>query len=181
VISLGRRICPACGSRDTTRITVKERKRNRSLPTHSCGSCGNDFGGNYSDAPTFITKLYFSLGGYFGSSHVVEIDTERSGTVIKYTLYQIHSDPCGDVPETETSLISLEDKWEQFNKDLLRCYIIDWNNSYTDPGVVDGTGWSLEVTFDNGLTISRSGSNEYPPHWREFLKLFSKYGLPRIE
>jgi hypothetical protein len=45
---------------------------------------------------------------------------------------------------------------------------------------LDGTQWELNVTFDNGTTIKRYGSNAYPPHWKKLIATFHKYGLPII-
>lgn len=199
---MSRRICPSCGSRNTGKILWGEPAMTLELaqkldkqeivlggcciplphPTHHCNTCEKDFGGSYFAEPTFIKELYFFVGGFFGPSHSLYLNTEKFGQKLKYAVF---SDGYGfdiradDYDGSEDTIISLEDKWEEFNKDLLRCYIIDWKETY-ELSACDGTQWELEVTFDNGSSLRRDGSNDFPPHWDKLLKLFSKYEVPGI-
>ena len=188
---MARRICPACGSWDTTKIEsqatpeLEEKLKKKAVelgetsPTHHCLICGKAFGGKYSEEPTYVRKFTFFVGGYMGPSHLVRADTEEYGTALVYTYFPPRR--AYDDPDEHTSVpFPLEGRWVQFSQDLLHCYVMDWNESYSDPGVVDGTHWSLHVLFANGVEISRDGSNAYPPHWEKFLRLFREYGLPHI-
>jgi hypothetical protein len=195
---LSKRICPSCGSRYTAKILwgepamsleLAEKLENREIvlrgccmpvphPTHHCTSCEKDFGGSYFAEPTCIKELYFYVGGYFGPSHRVYCNTEESGKLLSYEGFPGNDGYIGRTTDW-LNHVSLEDRWEEFNADLLRCYIIDWKETY-EIEACDGTQWELTVTFDNGTTIHRHGSNDFPPHWNKLLRLFSKYGLRGI-
>jgi hypothetical protein len=47
-----------------------------------------------------------------------------------------------------------------------------WKENYLDQGIVDGTGWSLEVK-SVAVHIKSGGSNAYPPGFKKFLKLLN--------
>lgn len=163
-----RRICPRCGSRDTIRITDSSER------THHCHVCRRDFGRRYSADPVCVHMMYFYIGGFFGPYHEVYVDPERYGVMFKYVTGRTGS------KYEQRELFFPLNSLTQFSKDLLRCYILDWDSSYICPGVRDGTHWSLEVTFDDGTIVESRGSNAFPPHWRKLLALFRKYGLPHI-
>lgn len=200
---MGNRICPSCGSKDTAKILwgmpamtyeLQEQIDNNKVylggccilvptPTHHCNTCQKDFGGNYFVDPTSVKELYFYIGGYFGISHDVYLNTETSGKQLTYRASEDHHVELINAPldNKNTWQVDLNDQWLEFNRDLLRCYFIDWNDHYVDEHILDGTQWELKVTFDNGITIERSGSNAYPPHWGKLMKLFCKYGLPHMK
>lgn len=198
-----RRICPRCGSRNTAaiiwdmpeatpefkemlankEIMFSDRKFSEISPTSHCNLCKKDFGGKYFAEPTFVSKLYFYAGGPGSRSHWVYLNVETTGRVLKYAA---SSGPVIDIKSEkadeaiEYKYIALDECWQQFNKDLLNCYFINWKQSYFNNDIADGIQWNLEVTFDNGKIVKRFGSNDFPPHWRKLLKLFQKYGLPDI-
>jgi len=198
---LPRRICPRCGSKETATIlwgmpVMTQELQDKldkkevvlggcristSAPTHHCNSCGKDFGGSYFAEPAFIKELYFYVGGYFGPCNWVYLHSEKFGKVLRYTTSNIYANDIeSDLPNSNIFTIPIDNKWVEFNKDLLRCYFIDWEDSYVDMDILDGTQWKLTVTFDNGITIRRGGSNAYPPHWKKLIKTFHKYGLPKF-
>ncbi len=202
VINLPKRICPRCGSKNTATIIwgmpamtqeLQDKLDKKEIvlggccieiptPSHHCNTCRKDFGGSYFAEPTFIKELYFYVGGFFGTSHWIYLNTEKLGKTLRYAF----SDGCGIDIKAECAdcnnitLIPIEEKWIEFNNDLLRCYFIDWKSRYIDRNILDGTQWELNVTFDNGTTIKRYGSNAYPPHWKKLITMFHKYDLPII-
>lgn len=200
---MARRICPRCGSRKTAKIlwgmpamTDKLQKQLDKkeivlggcsvilpTPTHHCNTCKKDFGGDYFEQSTFVKELNFYVGGFFGTSHWVYLNTVASGRILKYATtdggYGVdikNEQSCEDI-----LYVPLDNQWIRFNVDFLRCYFIDWKRRYVDKTVLDGTQWELEVIFENGTTIKRHGSNKYPPHWDKLLRFFRKYGLPNIK
>jgi hypothetical protein len=154
-------------------------------PTHRCLSFKKDFGGDYFNPPTLVKELYFYVGGYFGTSHWVYVNTATSGKVIKYATsdgYDIDIKDEQSCDATNILRVPLDDdQWIHFNMDLLRCYFMDWKRRYVDKTILDGTQWELEVTFENGSTVKRNGSNQYPPHWNKWLETLHKYGLPNMK
>ncbi|WP_217437534.1 hypothetical protein [Paenibacillus sp. JMULE4] len=151
-------------------------------PTHHCNTCKKNYGGCYFEIPTYVKELYFYIGGFFGTSHQVYLNTKTSGLVLKYVSSEGYGvDIKNDCDGIDILRVPVHDQWIEFNDDMLHCYFIDWKPRYVDKNVLDGTQWGLEVTFENGTTIKRHGSNDYPPHWNKLIKLFQKYGLPAIE
>lgn len=154
-----------------------------SSPSHHCHACRQDFGGSYFAEPTFIKELYFYVGGYFGTSHWVYLNTEKFGKTLRYAFSEEHAidirSEC--VGCNNMVIIPIDERWFEFNKDLLRCYFLDWESHYINTDIMDGTQWVLNVTFDNVTKIERHGSNAYPPHWKKFVLMLHKYGLPIIE
>lgn len=106
---------------------------------------------------------------------------QKYGKILRYVASDSHYiDIKSELADCNIFLIPVGHKWAEFNKDLLRCYFIDWKSRYINQNVLDGTQWELNVTFDNGTTIKRYGSNAYPPHWKKLIATFHKYGLPII-
>jgi hypothetical protein len=62
-----------------------------SSPSHHCHACRQDFGGSYFAEPTFIKELYFYVGGYFGTSHWVYLNTEKFGKTLRYAFSEEHA------------------------------------------------------------------------------------------
>mgnify|MGYP000843569679 FL=1 len=202
VIVVPRRICPRCGSKNTATILwgmpamtqeLQDKLDKKEVvlggcciaipsPTHHCNSCGKDFGGNYFIKPTFVKELYFYVGGYFGTSHWVYLHEQKYGKILRYVASDSHYiDIKSELADCNVSSIPVGHKWDEFNKDLLKCYFIDSKSRYINQNVLDGTQWELNITFDNGTRIKRYGSNAYPPHWGKLVATFHKYGLPKIK
>lgn len=186
---MARRICPRCGSRNTAKILwgmpafsedLEEKLKNKEIvlggccvsdndPSYHCNTCKKDFGRSTSLQEISTKSIHFGLGGYFGGYHDVTVSKTASGALIEY------KPPIGaeDVAPIEKYLSF--DEWMSFVSDLFRCYITDWKNRYVDPGILDGTQWELEITFDDKSILKRHGSNAYPPHWKKLLSVFKKY------
>lgn len=61
------------------------------------------------------------------------------------------------------------DTAQKFTKKLRQLRVLDWGQRYDNPRVLDGTQWSVEVTFDD-VCIIKGGSNAYPKEWDEFCR-----------
>ena len=57
--------------------------------------------------------------------------------------------------------------WAAFATVLERIGVFDWRPNYENPAVVDGTYWSIELSW-NERTVIASGANAYPPGFDEF-------------
>lgn len=53
---------------------------------------------------------------------------------------------------------------------LNECNIIRWDGFYgkNPPGLLDGTMFRFTATVNGGRTVTASGSNNYPRHYRDF-------------
>lgn len=47
-----------------------------------------------------------------------------------------------------------------------------WDDEYDNPSVLDGESWTLNIRFGDRPPVSWSGTNAYPPHFPELLKIF---------
>ena len=46
-----------------------------------------------------------------------------------------------------------------------------WAKDYSDPTVLDGTQWELEITYKDGKTRKYEGSNNFPRTFDDLRKL----------
>lgn len=190
-----RRICPRCGSRNAAQILwgmpafsedLEKKLKSKEIvlggccvsdndPAYHCNKCKKDFGRPTSLQETFTKSIHFSLGGYFGGYHDVVVSKTISGALIEY------KPPIGAEDITTIDKDISFEEWMNFVRDLYRCYITDWKNRYFDPGVLDGTQWELEITFDDKSILKRHGSNAYPPHWKKLISVLKKHISSEIE
>lgn len=118
----------------------------------------------------FISKITFSIGGYFGGyrSYVIEL----SDGLRAYT----------KLWEDEEPLVLLDEDDEPFTKEtfiaaLADLHIGEWRRRYSTLRfgytVCDGTQWELEFEYYNGLkTVKFDGDNSYPYNFDKFQMLF---------
>ncbi|MBQ7992548.1 MAG: hypothetical protein IJ252_05905 [Solobacterium sp.] len=141
-----------------------------------CNECGKDFattpviadreretGEDYRDITQSVT---FSEGSFFDGYDEITITKNEEGALI-------HLD------KTVRSLFGEDDtqitheKWEEILDTLYcRLYVHEWNKSYVDPHILDGTQWSLDIQLTRDRAIHIGGSNAYPPYYDELKALF---------
>jgi hypothetical protein len=98
--------------------------------------------------------LEFSIGGFFNGSLYVKL--------INGQLMYYHSHaplPC-DQADAKAILPTVE-QWIDFNKVLNSINAWEWDSSYNDFEVNDGTQWELKINYGN-KRIKSYGSNAYP-------------------
>jgi hypothetical protein len=66
-----------------------------------------------------------------------------------------------EIPTREIRCTADQTSWERFWQDLDRIGLWNWYSDYTDPLVLDGTGWRLEMKHA-GREIKTGGDNDYP-------------------
>lgn len=68
-------------------------------------------------------------------------------------------------------------------KEILEKYEVGkWNGFHeTDPMALDGSGFSLRVTFSDGTKISASGNNRFPENYDSFCSELGDLVAPAIE
>ena len=105
-------------------------------------------------------KLKAYVGGYTGSSYELVIDFENKKAEYKAFDY-------GYTPAGKYSIDISEDNLEQLLQDLYEVKLLQWEKTYADPGILDGTSWSVKVYFKSG-SFESSGTNAYPKKWGQF-------------
>jgi len=151
-------------------------------PHRYCKDCKKGFAKSpvYYDKDTKSWKIYsdqvksvrFLIGGYFGGR--VEVLIEEDGKGAKVSVNNYPEMPEG-IYDTEDRRIT-GNKWAGIVIDLYsRMYLHEWEQRYTDPDILDGEQWELEVKLKDGHEEIYSGSNAYPPYWPELKKIFRAY------
>ena len=111
-----------------------------------------------------LRRLELEIGGFFGGweKYVIEFD----GDALKRDTVMVLSEL--DDPEVETRKELLE-----YVRDM---HLEEWRKDYS-PGrygiqILDGTQWSLKLTYDDRKTREYAGDNVYPWNFEELCDLF---------
>jgi hypothetical protein len=56
---------------------------------------------------------------------------------------------------------------QEFLYELSELYIGEWENSFVNWGICDGTEWHLTFTYDDGSQRKYSGRNMFPYNYKE--------------
>lgn len=115
----------------------------------------------------FISKVIFSIGGFFGGyeKRTVNLEGEQLHMWVEHSLILTPSNAenAPDDPMTK----------EEFLDELRELHIGEWRKSYSPRRfgyvVMDGTQWDLEIQFNNGRKSLRIyGDNAYPYNFDRF-------------
>lgn len=120
----------------------------------------------------YISKIIFSVGAYTSDNYekrIVTFDENHLYMASSSSFYtslddveRIKDYPCGK---------------DGFLDQLKALHIGEWNSSYDDPYVLDGTHWDLEIHFSNKhKKVRKFGSNAYPYNFKDFCNLIGIEG-----
>ena len=101
------------------------------------------------------TKLHASIGGYFGPSYSVELDSDGN------LIYQSNPHGFTELGDTRQKIAVSKKMWSRFREQIDESKIWTWKKQYVDPDILDGVGWELKITYDD-KTIETYGSNAFP-------------------
>lgn len=91
------------------------------------------------------------IGGFMGNTYEVQL---QDGCLQYETFGRGNkSDPVRVCPT--------EEQWREFRRELDAIGVWRWREQYSNPGVADGTQWSLDVTYPD-RAVKTQGSNNYP-------------------
>ena len=111
--------------------------------------------------PSLIPAQFeFDIGGYMGSSYAVKLDGEE----IQYTWFGSGYEKLG----TER-IVPTKRQWKAFRRKLERLDIWSWKNNYSNSDIVDGTSWSVRLSWSD-QELESGGSNASP---QGFVKVLS--------
>ena len=178
-------VCPKCGSRQAVEIlygypsseALEAAERGEIMlggccislddPKYCCKECDYSWGdGLKLELMLFMQTFKASVGGFFGPNYCVEADIKQGK--VNYS--------CTEGGEGVASEKTITDEdWKKLITGLKRCDFEYWLDDYNDPGILDGTQWSVEVTFEGGAELRKRGSNSYPGRWKQFCRLMSRF------
>ena len=174
--------CPYCGSKNSIRIVYgypshklfidAEAGRVKlggccifeSSPEYFCKDCEHEWDQEQAIDAAYkkITGIRASVGGYFGGYYKVKID------LVNLKTRWSHGGG-GELEETIRKTIR-ESTANKFVEQLKVVDLLNWKAEYIEPGVCDGTQWSVEI-MANGKTIKKYGDNQFPKEWDMFCKI----------
>lgn len=121
----------------------------------------------FEDSISEISKIIFTIGGFFGGFEKRTILLED--TKVKMTISHLPA-----IEPQEKILLPM--KKSDFLYEFKQLYIGEWRKSYTTERfgytILDGTQWNLEIEFSNEMkTFKSGGDNSFPYNFDEFQKL----------
>lgn len=178
--------CPSCGSKNSAKIVYgmpsyelyeKAHKGKvvlggccimEAAPQYFCKDCSYEWNKNevIYNAYNSISNVKAYVGGYSGPNYEVELDFENK------KLIWIKKVNLEEIEDSVKKAIDL-DKHKYIIENLKIIKLLGWKRNYEDPGVCDGTQWSIDIKSD-GKVIHKSGSNNYPRTWDMFCSLIEE-------
>ena len=118
-----------------------------------------------------ISKLVFSIGGYFqgNETRTINIENEELRLWVEHSLIPT---PSNFVIEKDYPMTK-----QEFLDGLFDLHIGEWRSNYNLKRfgymVLDGTQWELEIHYNNGRkTVNIYGDNAYPYNFDKLQELF---------
>ncbi len=107
---------------------------------------------NTDEASVVPDRFSASIGGFMGESYSVEF---RDGT-LTHTMTGLHYSS----PE-HTPIRPTEAQWREFRRALDALNVWQWPDDYPNPGVLDGSLWSFDISYSD-RAVTTHGDNNYP-------------------
>lgn len=189
--------CPKCGSRHIAPILygmpafdeeMARQIKNKELvlggccisgrePRYHCFGCGRDVGtppifvrnGREEDYRDIVTGIVFSDGGYFGGYQEISIKKSKGKIMLEVI-------PAFSMPESFLQREMTEKEWNRLlDRIYSKLYVHEWKKNFIDPTIMDGEQWELTLKLTGGRQRRYSGSNAFPPYWRELKSTFRPF------
>lgn len=189
--------CPKCGSRHIAPILygmpafdeeMARQIKNKELvlggccisgrePRYHCFGCGRDVGtppifvrnGREEDYRDIVTGIVFSDGGYFGGYEEISIKKSKGKIMLEVI-------PAFSMPESFLQREMTEKEWNRLlDRIYSKLYVHEWKKNFIDPTIMDGEQWELTLKLTGGRQRRYSGSNAFPPYWRELKSTFRPF------
>ena len=109
----------------------------------------------------YITSVVLCIGGYFYGNDEYKVVLMDNDALFSFGHSDIPSQP------DEITVMDINITKEEFHDELRRLHIGEWRKNYNTRrfgyGVCDGTQWSFEINYSNGIkTVKIYGDNAYP-------------------
>ena len=148
-------------------------------PKRICNTCQKTFASpplliakDWSTAEDYrdiVQSIRFSVSDDSQGKTEVTITRNDKGALVKVIKY-----PCND--GTPAVLQIIGNRWDRILYALYcQLYLHEWKKSYDNPQIQGGTQWRLEIKLTNRRKRIYSGSNAYPPYWKELQIVFQPF------
>jgi len=175
------RQCPDCGSKNTVKIVygnpsravyakaeaglirLGEGSAGPDSPEFFCSDCEYEWNREQADDAAYscIERLTASVGRSSGGNYHVEVDFVHPSFTWRHEEEGVEREMLHKSIREITS--------SQFADRLKMVHLLDWDTTYTVPGVSEGTTWDLEI-ITGDKTIVKSGCNLFPGEWELFCR-----------
>jgi len=113
-----------------------------------------------------IIGFSFVCGGYFDGYPKIEVNIVENKVLCIYHLPLKKKKKSFEISKVE---------WNEFIDEIINVNILTWKKRYSDPNIMDGTQWEININFQNGKKIEIHGNNDYPKEWDKFYEVVIKY------
>lgn len=182
-MTLNYKQCPNCGSKDTLKIIYGypsyalflEAEAGKvklggcclsiDSPEYFCKICKHEWNRMQAIEAAYskIKAVRVSIGGYFGDCFDIEIDLVNRKT----TWSRWSREPVEITTEDYLSRAIRKSTVDKFVEEMTMVNLLNWKAKYIEPGVCDGTKWSVEIITAK-RTIRKHGDNKFPEEWKMF-------------
>lgn len=124
-----------------------------------------------------LNYFKFIFGSFFGPSYFLFFDGDKRAFQYGITAHGGllgAEENGGQARFRTTGMKPDEEQLRVFIGDLNCCRIESWRKDYSNPDILDGAHWSLEIQMEGGNLKTVSGWNAYPPEWEMFLRAVKK-------
>lgn len=176
--------CPKCGSKNSVKIVygmpsyelfqeaeIRKVKLGGCCimiggPEYFCKECEHEWNREQAIDVAYgkIKIIKASVGGFFGGYYHVTINLVNLETTWSLTE--------GGTEETSKKKIRPKTAGKLIEQ-LKRTNLLKWKAKYIEPGISDGTQWSVEIITE-GRTIRKHGDNKFPEEWEMFCRLMKE-------
>lgn len=101
-------------------------------------------------------------------------DATNYGIDVPGLAFEVTND-CEDSPVTTTAVS--QSQMDRFLDGLDNSGIREWEDSYVDPDILDGSMFTIQVTYQDGTAQLVKGQNQWPPEWALFLDALGELGI----
>ena len=128
----------------------------------------------------YITSVVLCIGGYFYGNDEYKVVLMDNDALFSCGHSDIPSQP------DEITVMDIDITKEEFLEELRRLHIGEWRKNYNTRrfgyGVCDGTQWSFEINYSNGIkTVKIYGDNAYPYNFDDLKALMGCDDLEEVD
>ncbi len=128
----------------------------------------------------YITRVTLSIGGYFYGNDEYKVVLMDNDALFSFGHSDIPSQP------DEITVMDINITKEEFLDELRRLHIGEWRKRYDARRygyeVCDGTQWSLEINYSNGIKpVKIYGDNAYPYNFDDLKALMGCDDLEEVD